>query len=144
MPAISFEVVTPEGLTWQEEVYSVILPSAEGEIGVLANHEPLVTIIKPGVIYIKRTPTDTPDHLEHIATAGGFAEIDAKRVRVLADVAERADDIDEMKAKEALEHAQEMRRTQKDEVALADAMGLIELNLARLKVAELKKRRRAR
>lgn len=141
MPSISFEVVTPEGLTWQEEVYSVILPTAEGEIGVLANHEPLVTIIKPGVIYIKRTATDSPDHLEHIATAGGFAEIGDKRVRVLADVAERADDIDEMKAKEALERAQEMRRTQKDEVALADAMGLIELNLARLKVAELKRRR---
>jgi len=141
MAFVSFEVVTPEGLTWQEEVYSVVLPTAEGEIGVLANHEPLVTIIKPGVIYIKRAATDSADRLEHIATAGGFAEIDGKRVRVLADVAERADDIDEMKAKEALERAQEMRRTQKDEVALADAMGLIELNLARLKVAELRRRR---
>ncbi|MFA6007008.1 MAG: ATP synthase F1 subunit epsilon [Candidatus Paceibacterota bacterium] len=141
MAFVSFEVVTPEGLTWQEEVYSVVLPTAEGEIGVLANHEPLVTIIKPGVIYIKRAATDSADRLEHIATTGGFAEIDGKRVRVLADVAERADDIDEMKAKEALERAQEMRRTQKDEVALADAMGLIELNLARLKVAELRRRR---
>ncbi|MEX2054750.1 MAG: ATP synthase F1 subunit epsilon [Candidatus Andersenbacteria bacterium] len=136
----SFELVTPEGLIFQANVYEALLPTPQGQIGILPHHRKLTTVVVPGVISIRHRETDTD--MEHLATAGGFVEIEGRRVRLLADSAERADDIDEMKAKEALERAQELKKAAKDQVALADALALIEQNTVRLKVAELKRRRR--
>lgn len=139
---ISFELVTPHGLAFQKDVYEVILPTAEGEIAVLPHHMPLITIITPGVIGLRQR-ADTPfEAIEHFATAGGLVEIDGRRVRVLADTAERAEDVDELAAKEALVRAKQLQRAAKDQVTVADATRLIESNLARLKVAELKRRHR--
>src|SRR3989344_6103270 len=142
MSQLSFEIVTPAGLIWQEEVWEVSLPTPDGQIGVLPNHLPLVTLLTPGIITIKRQAEENEANAEHVATAGGFVAIDGQRVRVLADEAERADDIDEAKAKEALERAQALQKSNQSEVSLADATAAIELNLARLKVAGLRRRRR--
>lgn len=144
MSQLSFEIVTPGGLVFQEDVYQVLLPTPQGQIGVLPHHIPVVTLLAPGVISIQRQAGDKEAQWEHVATAGGFVEIDGKQVRLLADVAERADDIDELKAEEALEKARELARSQREQVSLADATGLLELNTARLKVAELRRRRKAR
>jgi F-type H+-transporting ATPase subunit epsilon len=142
MAQVSFELITPEGLKFQENVYEVMLPTPDGYIGVLPHHIPLITIATPGVISIRRRSDDRDEDVEHMATSGGFVEIDGKRVRLLADSAERAEDIDEFKAQEALKRAKELQTTHADQVSLADAARLIETNLARLKVAELKRRRR--
>lgn len=144
MSRLSFEIVTPAGLIFQEDVYQVLLPTPEGQIGVRPHHVTVVTLVVPGVISIQRQPNDPSEQWEHVATAGGLVEIDGRRVRVLADVAERADDVDELKAKEALEKAQELAHTHQNHVSLADATGLLELNMARLKVAELRRRRKVR
>lgn len=144
MSQLSFEIVTPAGVVFQEEVYQVLLPTPEGQIGVRPHHIPVVTLLVPGVISVARRAADTEEQWEHIATAGGFVEIDGKQVRVLADVAERAQDIDEFKAKEALERAQELAQSQREQVSLAEATGLLGLNMARLKVAELRRKRRLR
>jgi F-type H+-transporting ATPase subunit epsilon len=144
MSQLSFEIVTPSGLVFQEEVWEVLLPTPEGQIGILPHHAPLVTLLTPGIITIKRSREEAEANVEHVATAGGFVAIDGGRVRVLADEAERADDIDEAKAKEALERAEALKRNNQSEVSLADATAAIELNLARLKVASLRRRRRAR
>ncbi len=140
--AVTFELITPEGLKIQEEVYELLLPTPNGQIGILPNHMPLISIITPGVISIRRRQEDTDQALEHLATSGGFLEVDDKKVRLLADSAERAEDIDEMKAQQALEKAKEMQKTAKDQVSLAEATSIIEQSTARLRVAELKKRRR--
>lgn len=139
---ISFELITPLGPKFEEEVYEVVLPTPEGLIGVLARHMPLISIVTPGVLEIRRRASDTADQVEHIATSGGFVEIDGHRLRLLADTAERAEDIDELKAQEALKRAHTVKATNKDQVSLADATRLIELNTARLKVSGLKRRRR--
>lgn len=144
MSQISFEIVTPGGLVFQEDIYQVLLPTPEGQIGVRPHHIPVVTLLVPGVISIQPQPNGTEEQWEHVATTGGFVEIDGKKVRVLADVAERADDIDELKAKEALEKARELTQTKQTQLSLADATGLLELNTARLKVAELRRKRRLR
>lgn len=141
MSQLSLEIVTPSGLIFQEDVYQVLLPTPEGQIGIRPHHIPVVTLLVPGVISVARRAADTDEQWEHIATAGGFVEIDDRQVRVLADVAERAEDIDELKAKEALTRAVEMKQTQQQHVSLADATGLLELNTARLKVAELRRKR---
>ncbi|MEX1997187.1 MAG: ATP synthase F1 subunit epsilon [Candidatus Andersenbacteria bacterium] len=141
---ISFEIITPEGLKFQAEVYAVVLPTAQGDIGILPHHIPLITIVTAGVITIRRREADEEDAREHLATAGGFVEIDGKRVRLLADTAERAEDIDELRVQAALERAREMKKNAKDQVALADAVALIEQSMARLKIAEIKRRRISR
>ncbi|MDP3997392.1 MAG: ATP synthase F1 subunit epsilon [Candidatus Andersenbacteria bacterium] len=138
----SFELITPAGLKFQADVYEVLLPTPQGQIGILPDHRPLINIVSPGVISIRHNRQHTDDQLEHMATAGGFAQIDGRRLRLLADLAERAEDIDEFKAKAALERARELQHAAKDQVSLADATALIEQNTARLKVAELKKRKK--
>ena len=140
---ISFEIITPEGLKFQADVYEAVLPTPHGNIGILPHHIPLISIVSPGVIAIRRNEKDLDDRLEYLATEGGFVEIDGKRVRLLADTAERAEDIDEMKVKEALERAKQLQATAKDQVSLADALSLIERQSARLKVAELRRRRKS-
>lgn len=135
------ELVTLEGSKFSGNAWEVIIPTPAGQIGVLPNHIPLVTIVSPGVISIRHHKEDPDERFEHLACAGGVAEISGKRIRVLADIAERAEDIDELRVQEALANAQQLREAAADQVAIADAVGLIELNLARLKVAKLKRRR---
>jgi F-type H+-transporting ATPase subunit epsilon len=131
---LSFEIITPEGHVFQEDVYEVLLPIAEGVIGILPHHVPLATIIIPGVIAIRRRATDSETARDYIATAGGFVEIDGKRVRLLADQAQRAQDIDTTKVKEALARAQELPLS-------LDTP--IEYHAVQLKVAELRRRHRS-
>ena len=142
MPApISFELVTPAGLIFSEDVYKVLLPTASGQIGVLPHHRPLITLVVPGVISFASHAETPESQYEHIVTAGGFAEISGAGVRLLSDHAERAEDIDALAAQEALARAEELKREAKDEVSLADALSLSEQSAVRLKVAELKRRR---
>lgn len=141
MSDLSLEIVTLEGLQFQENVWQVELPTPNGIVGILPHHIPLISIIAPGVIKIWRRENMPEDQIEHIATEGGFVEIDGKRVRLLADSAERAEDIDELKAKEALARAKEMRSDIHDEASLSEVVGLIERESARLQVAKLKRRK---
>ena len=137
-----FELVAPEGLKFSGHTFEVILPTPEGQIAVLPHHIPLVSIVSPGVISIRHHQEDPDERLEHLACAGGVVEISGKRVRGLTDSAERAEDINELRSQEALIQAQALRHAATDQVSLADATRLIELNLARLKVTQLKRRRR--
>lgn len=142
MSDLSFEIVTLEGLKFQEDVWQVELPTPNGIVGILPHHIPLLSIIAPGVIRIWRREGIPEDQIEHIATEGGFVEVDGGRVRLLADSAQRAEDIDELKAQEALERAKEIRAHVHDEASLSEVAGLIEREAARIKVAELKRRKR--
>ncbi len=142
MAVLSFEIVTPQGVKFQSEVAQVQLPTPDGEVGILPHHIPLITVVSPGVISITHAEVRSGEQVEHMATSGGLVEIDGKRVRLLADTAERAEDIDELKAKEALARARELMQTARTQVSLADATALIEQNTARLKVSELRRRRR--
>lgn len=138
---VSFEIITPEGLKFQAEVYEVVLPTPLGYIGILPNHIPLISTVSPGVMRIRHHKDDPAERVEVLATAGGFVDVDGKRVRLLADTAERAEDIDEERAQTALVQAQEIKKQAKDQEVLTRALQVIEHHTARLKVAELKRRR---
>ncbi len=142
MSDFSFEIVTLEGLKFQEDVWQVELPTPNGVVGILPHHLPLMSIISPGVIRIWRREDISDEQIENIATAGGFVEVDGGRVRLLADSAERAEDIDELKAKEALARAKEMRSRAKDGISLSEVTGMIQRESARIQVAELRRRKR--
>ena len=81
------------------------LPGQEGELGILPGHVPLITRIRPGAVRIK-----TEEGLEEdVFVAGGILEVQPERVTVLADTAVRSKDLDEAKAKKALEEAKQAR-----------------------------------
>ncbi|GIV21513.1 MAG: ATP synthase epsilon chain [Armatimonadota bacterium] len=97
------EIVTPDRALLSEEAVSIVAPGVEGYLGVLPNHAPLVTELKVGILRI-RYPDDTE---ENVAVSGGFMEVVNNRVLVLADAAERPQDIDIQRAKEALLRARQ-------------------------------------
>ena len=91
---LNLEIVTPEKKVLSEPVDAVTVPTASGEVGILENHAPLVSALKAGILsYSKAGAT------ERMMIAGGFLEVSRNNVSVLADTAERADEIDVESAK---------------------------------------------
>jgi len=80
--ALHFELVTPAQLVRSEEVHMVVIPGTEGEMGVLAGHAPFMTTIKDGPLRVYRTENGAP---EEILIQGGFAEVGANGLTVLAE-----------------------------------------------------------
>lgn len=141
---LKFELITPEKVAISEEIYEAVLPTEKGQIGVLPGHMPLITLLVPGIISLRRQQNDTPDKMEHLATSGGFVQIGNNVVKVMADSAERADELDEAKIEAARAEAQRMAHAAKDDVAYADAVAHLETELARLKVKNMKHRHRTK
>lgn len=135
-----FQLVAISGKKFDEDVYEVVLPTLDGEIGVLKDHMPLVSVAVPGVIMVRRTSKD-PDHLrEFFAVNGGAIDVADNKLRVLVDEADHAEDINEADAQKALERAQKMKAEAKDQVSLEHAQALVDRQAVRLQVAGLKRR----
>ena len=136
--ALRVDIVTAERLVYSEEgVERLIVPGVEGELGVLTLHAPLLTMIQPGVLRIVKGG----DEVE-MAITGGFIEVRQNRVTILADAAERAEEIDAVRAEEARRRAQRRLEERISEEDLARAAASLARALARLKVAERRRRRR--
>ena len=88
MATLHFELVSPEKLVFSGEVEQVDVPGAEGDFGVLAGHAPMVTTLRPGVLTVKAAGGE-----QKIVVLGGFAEVSAKGLTVLADQAIPVDEI---------------------------------------------------
>ena len=133
MASIVFEIATPERIVYKEQVDSLTLPTKDGEITVLPNHIPLVAVLVPGVATVRKGGKES-----YMAVSGGFIEVQpGNRVVVLADTAERADELTIAaieKARADAESALKEKRNMDDETFAAAAAGL-ERELARLKVA---------
>ena len=98
---LKLEIVTPEEKTYSEDVDMVTLPGVEGEMGIYPNHVPLVTLIVPGEITVRKDGRDF-----FLAVGEGFAEITGESVAILTDMAIRADSMDEAKLEEARKRAE--------------------------------------
>ena len=86
---LKLEIVTPERKVLDESVDSVTVPTASGEAGILPNHAPLISALKPGILsYSNKGAT------ERLAVSGGFVEVSSNKVSVLTDAAETAAEID--------------------------------------------------
>jgi F-type H+-transporting ATPase subunit epsilon len=89
MANFRFELVSPQKLLFSGEVQQVDVPGAEGDFGVLADHAPMVTTLRPGILTVH-----TGGGTQRIVVLGGFAEVSKEGLTVLADVAEAVEDID--------------------------------------------------
>lgn len=98
---IRLQVVTPEKLVVDEEAQIVMAPGSQGEFGVLIGHTPFLTTLKNGAVRYD----DSKGQERLVFVSGGFAEALSDRVTILAESAERQDDIDEARAQAALERA---------------------------------------
>lgn len=139
---IKFQLVTLDGIKYDEEVYEVILPTLEGYIGVLPGHMPLVSVASAGVISVRKNASDPDDFMESFASNGGVIEISDNVLSVLVDEADHADDINEQEAQAALERARKLKTEAKDEISLEKAQSLIDRSSVRIQVAGLKRRHR--
>lgn len=124
------EVVTPYGPVFSDEVDEVVAPGDEGEFGVLPGHVPFITTLKIGILsYRKDGKTG------YMFVNSGYAEVKEDRVLILADSAERAEDIDVERAREAMKRAEERLKTQ-DKIDFARAQAALQRATTRIEVAK--------
>ncbi len=103
MKTISLQVITPERSVLKEEVDSVVLPSYDGEYGVLPGHTHFLAQLVPGELRMRKG-----NDVEHFAVSGGFAEVHPDRVEVFAETAELSKEIDAERARQAIERAKQI------------------------------------
>ncbi len=134
MSLIKFEIVTPERVLTKEMVKSITTPTQEGIITVLPKHVPLVGVLVPGIIEYKKEN----DEIGMMSVSGGFIEVLRDKVIILADTAERADEIDLARAEEARKKAEDakQRAENQSDVDFAGITAQLEKELARVKVVK--------
>ena len=136
MSSIRLDIVTAERVVYSEEVEIVIAPGVEGQLGILPHHTPLMTTLEVGELIARKGGEEFC-----FCISGGFLEVRPDRVIVLADVAERSEDIDLARADEAKRRAQERIAHPTRGVDTARAEAALRRSLVRLKVAEKRRRR---
>ena len=139
---MNLELITLLGKKVDQEVYEVMIPTADGDIAVFPGHEPLVGIAVPGAIAVRYHKGDNDDQLDYFAITGGVIEVSQRKVRILVDEADHGADIIESESRAALERAIAMRDSAKDQVELEQAHQLVDRHSVRLKVADLHRRHR--
>ena len=126
---LKLEIVTPEAQAYSDNVEMVTLPGAEGEMGIYPQHVPLLTQIVPGELTIRK------DGKEHFLAIGeGFVEITGERVAIMADMAVRAENIDEAKVEEARKRAEARLAEHLNDEEAAMVNAALAHSLAQLKV----------
>lgn len=139
---MKFQLITLLGVKVDQDVYEVILPTADGEIAVFPGHEPLVSLAVPGAIAVRHNKGDSDDKLEYFAISGGVIEVSQTILKVLVDEADSGDDIVEAESKAALDRALKARDNATSQVDLEKAHQLVDRHVVRLKVADLRRRHR--
>lgn len=134
MGKLDFKIVTPEKIVYHDEVDKITIPTVSGEITVLPKHSPLVSLLVPGELRLKKG-----SNYVYLAVSGGFIEVRPRsKVVIMADTAERAEEIDLARAEEARQRALDMLKEKEklDEVQFAKLQAVLDKELARIKVGK--------
>ena len=133
---LQLEIVTPERLAYSDTVDSVVLPGAEGEMGILPHHAPLLATLGVGELRIRKGGEE-----EFFAIAGGFVQVRPDKVVVMAETADMASEIDVEKAQEARREAERALESGYSEGAdLSLARAQLQQALLRIRLAERRHR----
>ena len=132
---MTLEIITAERQVYSDEVDMVIVPGFDGQLGILPRHAPLMTMLKPGELMVRKNGAEDM----YVAVSGGFMEVLGNRVSVLADTCERSDEIDEERAEQAIQRAQERLANHGSELELGRAMD--SLRRAQVRVNLVRRRR---
>lgn len=126
---IHLKVITPKKLVYDEEVLSVVVPTAAGEITVLPKHADLLSLLKEGVITIKKEKEE-----EYLSIGGGYLETDGKTVHILVSRAYGQDEINEARTNEAMQRAQKILADTKDKQERDEALRSMRRSLVDMKL----------
>jgi len=137
MATIKLDIVTAERVVFSQDVDVVVAPGVEGQLGILPHHAPLMTMLQPGELRVRKGGEEFS-----LAISGGFLEVRPDRVIVLADAAERAEEIDMARAEAAKLRAQQRLSHPTPDVDAARAEAALRRALVRLKVVEKRRKRR--
>ena len=136
MATMQLEVITAEEQVFSDEVDLVVAPGIDGQLGILPHHAPLMTMLQPGELMIRKDGEDS-----YLVVTGGFLEVIGNKVTILADACEHSEDINEERAQTAMQQAQERLAHQESDIQLEQAVGAVRRAQVRLNVA---RRRRPR
>ena len=138
MANLRIEIVTAESVVYEDDVEIVVIPGVEGQLGILPHHAPLLTALQPGELVVRKEGEETA-----IAVSGGFVQVLDDKVIVLADSAERAEEINEERAQEAMRRAQERLQDRTEDMNLERALASIRRAQSRLKTVQRRRYRRS-
>ena len=139
MSSLKLDIVTAERVVYSDEADVVVAPGIDGQLGILPHHAPLMTTLQPGELRVRKGGEEFS-----LAISGGFLEVRPDRVIILADAAERAEEIDVSRAEEAKRRAEEWLKQPTPEVDVARADAAMRRALARLQVVEQRRKRKPR
>ncbi|MYC08431.1 MAG: F0F1 ATP synthase subunit epsilon [Chloroflexi bacterium] len=137
MATMRLEIVTAERRVYSEDVDMLVAPGIDGQLGILPNHAPLLTALQPGEIRVDKDGEES-----YMAVSGGFLEVLANRVTILADTAERAEEIDIERAEAAVRRAQERIAGRASDRDMQRAVMSLRRSQARLIAARRRRPRR--
>lgn len=136
MATMQLDIITAERLVYSEEVEALVAPGIEGQLGILPRHAPMMTVLEPGEIMIRKGGQET-----YLVVGGGFLEVLGNKLTILADTAERSEEIDEARAQAAMQRAQEQISRRGSQLEMESALATLHRAQARVGVA---RRRRTR
>jgi F-type H+-transporting ATPase subunit epsilon len=130
------DIVSAERHVSSDQVEVLVAPGVDGEMAILPSHAPLLTVLKPGEIRVVKDGQDS-----FIVVSGGFMEVMPEKVTILADTAERLDEIDIERAEAALKAAQKQIAAAPADMDLERALASMQRSQARIKVARRRRNR---
>jgi F-type H+-transporting ATPase subunit epsilon len=133
---MQFEIVTAERQVYSDEVDIVIAPGSEGQLAILPHHAALITTLQPGELTVRRGGNEV-----NLVISGGFLDVNADKVIILADTAERIEEIDVARAEQARLRAEQRLRDSRNEIDVARAEAALRRSLVRLRISEKRRRR---
>ena len=137
MGKLSLEIVTVEKVVYSDEIDMLIVWGTMGQMGLLPMHAPIMTTLQPGEVIVRKGGEDSS-----IFVSGGFLELMNDKVTILADSAERAEEIDVARAEAAKKRAEERKALGAANIDMARCEAALRRSLMRLKVAERTRRRK--
>jgi len=137
MNTFNLKLIAPDGVKYEADAIEATLPTPDGQITILPNHMPLISLLSPGEIVLK---IDGKEHI--LVTEGGIAEIANNTVKILADTAEDINSLDQLKIEEAKKHAEELIATAKTDIEYANAAAHLEKQLSKLSILKRRKKYR--
>ena len=131
MAPMRLEIITAEREVYADDVDMLVAPGIEGQLGILPHHAPLMTVLQPGELIIRKDGDET-----YLAVTGGFLEVIGNKVTILADACEHSEEIDEERAQAAVDKAkEEMSRVDASQQLVQAAVAMhraqIRLNVVR-------------
>jgi F-type H+-transporting ATPase subunit epsilon len=129
--SLPLSVVSPERVTWEGDVDSLVVPAHDGQLGILPGHAPLLAQLVPGMVQIRQG-----DETRYLAVSGGFVEVFEGRVSLFAETAELSEEIDAERERLELERAKAALKAPLPVTDLNQARAALARSLARLRVFE--------